>query len=55
MTHLEDLDFADKLVLMSHTLPNMQEEVDRLAATSLVKVGMNINRKKTKAMRINYG
>ncbi|KAJ8346707.1 hypothetical protein SKAU_G00281080 [Synaphobranchus kaupii] len=49
---LEDLDFADNLALMSHTLPDMQKKVDKLTVTSS-KSGLNINRKKTEAIRVN--
>ncbi|KAJ8380189.1 hypothetical protein SKAU_G00009670 [Synaphobranchus kaupii] len=51
-THPEDLDFADDLAVMSHTLPDMQKKVDKLTVTSS-KAGPNINRKKTEAIRVN--
>lgn len=52
MTLLEDVDFTNDLTLISHTLTDIQKKVDMLTQTSL-KGGLNINRNKTEAMRIN--
>ena len=52
MTCLEDLDFADDLTLMLHTLTDMQKKVDKLAATSLKK-GLSINTNTMEVMRVN--
>ena len=49
---LDDLDFADDIVLLSHKQQHAQNKADRLAATAR-QLGLNINKKKTKTMRIN--
>ena len=49
---LEDLDFADDLALLSHTHSQMQAKTSKLEAISS-KVGIQINTKKTKIMRVN--
>ena len=49
---LEDLDFADDICLMSHTLQHIQEKTDRLQQTA-ESTGLAINTCKTKSMRIN--
>lgn len=48
---LHDLDYADDLCLMSHTLNGIQEKVNKLHVNAL-KVGLKINFLKTKSMRI---
>ena len=54
LTQLEDLDYADDLCLLdlSKTFQQMKHKADRLSITS-AKIGLNINTKKTKQMRIN--
>ena len=52
MTRMEDLDFADDLALMSHALPDMHKKVEKLTVTPS-KAGLDINRKKTAAIRVN--
>jgi hypothetical protein len=51
-SHLEDLDFADDLAILSTTHKQLQEKTDRL--TSYAKqTGLNINTTKTQVMNIN--
>ena len=50
--HLEDLDFADDIDLLSHKQQHAQEKLSRLAAEA-EKTGLKINIKKTEVMRIN--
>ena len=52
LTQLDDLDFADDLALMSHSHWQMQDKTTDLARIS-AQVGMKINKKKTKIMRLN--
>ena len=49
---LDDLDFADDLALLSSTRRQMQAKTDLIAANS-GKIGLRINREKTKVLRIN--
>ena len=50
-THLEDLDFADDIALLSSSHSQMQKKTNKM--TSLAKrVGLNIN-EKTKILRLN--
>jgi argininosuccinate synthase len=49
---LDDLDCADNLCLISSTHQHIQEKTTKLHETSK-KLGLNINQKKTKVMRIN--
>ena len=49
---LDDLDFADDLALLSSTRRQMQAKTDLIAANS-GKIGLRINRAKTKVLRIN--
>ena len=49
---LDDLDFADDLALLSTTRRQMQAKTDLIAANS-GKIGLRINREKTKVLRIN--
>ena len=49
---LDDLDYADDLCLISSTHQHIQEKTAKLNETSR-SLGLNINRKKTKVMRIN--
>ncbi|VDP25482.1 unnamed protein product [Schistosoma margrebowiei] len=49
---LDDLDFADNLDLLSHTLQQMQEKTTNVAASSAV-VGLNIHKGKSKILRYN--
>ncbi|KAG1971626.1 hypothetical protein F2P79_000061 [Pimephales promelas] len=51
-TQLEDLDFVDDLALLSHTRQQMQEKTNSTAATS-AQVGLNINKQKTKILKVN--
>ncbi|XP_065941251.1 uncharacterized protein [Magallana gigas] len=50
--HLEDLDFADDIDLLSHKQQHAQEKLSRLAAEA-EKTGLKINIKKTEVMRMN--
>ena len=52
MDRLECLDYADDKCEMSHRLADMEQKLDDLANESS-KVGLRINLKKTKEMRIN--
>lgn len=49
---LDDLDYADDLCLISSTYQHIQEKTTKLHETSR-SLGLNINLKKTKIMRIN--
>lgn len=51
-SHLEDLDFADDLVLLSSRSDHLQVKTDRLDKFSS-QTGLNINIMKTKVMSIN--
>ena len=51
-SHLEDLDFADDLALLSHTHQHMQEKTSRLE-TYAHQVGLKISQKKTEVMPLN--
>ena len=51
-THLEDLDFADDLAALSHTLQQMQEKTSVLSDTSS-QVGLIIHKEKTKILKVN--
>jgi len=50
-THLEDLDFADDLAVLSTNSTHLQEKTDRLNKFSN-QVGLNISTSKTKVMSI---
>ncbi|VDP45546.1 unnamed protein product [Schistosoma margrebowiei] len=50
--HLDDLDFADDLALLSQTQQQMQEKTDSVAAASAA-VGLNIHKGKSKVLRYN--
>ena len=50
--HLEDLDFADDIALLSSTKQHSQEK-SQLLNTYAKQTGLNINRKKTQVMCIN--
>ena len=50
--HLDDLDFADDLVLLSHNHKQMQGKTTALQTTAS-KIGLKLNTEKTKMMRIN--
>lgn len=50
--HLEDLDFADDICLISHRHCDMQSKLDELVVRSRA-IGLEVNIKKTKAMRIH--
>lgn len=52
LRHLEDLDCADDLCLLSTTFQQMKYKTDWLSTTS-AKISLNISTKKTKQMRIN--
>ena len=49
--HLEDLDYADKLCLLTHRLADMKVKGEGLQETG-GQVGLKINIQKTKEMRI---
>ena len=49
---LDDLDFADDLALLSHTHRQMQEKTNSVKDSS-AQIGLNINRGKTKVLKIN--
>lgn len=51
-SHLEDLDFADDLALLSSRSDHLQVKTDRLDKFSS-QTGLNINTMKTKVMSIN--
>ena len=51
--HLEDLDFADDICLLSHKRTDMQAKVDCLVMLAS-SVGYEVNITKTKAMRVNH-
>jgi hypothetical protein len=50
--HLEDLDYADDIVLLSHNFGDMQAKLDDLVRESQ-RVGLNVNIEKTKNLRVN--
>lgn len=49
---LDDLDFADDIALLSHSQQQMQEKTNMVAAIS-AQVGLNINKDKSKILKIN--
>ncbi|VDO69893.1 unnamed protein product [Schistosoma curassoni] len=49
---LDDLDFADDLVLLSHMQQQMQEKTNSVAAT-LAVVGLNIHNGESKIVQYN--
>ncbi|KAK2180266.1 hypothetical protein NP493_448g00014 [Ridgeia piscesae] len=51
-SHLEDLDVADDLALLSHSHQQMQEKTELLNTVS-TQLGLNINRSKTRIMKAN--
>ncbi|KAL7726621.1 hypothetical protein ACLKA6_010486 [Drosophila palustris] len=51
--HLEDLDYADDICLMSHKLSDIQAKANDLSRIAS-RVGLEINAAKTKAMRFNH-
>lgn len=51
-SHLEDLDYADDLALLSHLENNMQDKTSRLQQNA-ASIGLNINIKKTEVMALN--
>ncbi|VDP38013.1 unnamed protein product [Schistosoma margrebowiei] len=50
--HLDDLDFADDLDLLSQTQQQMQEKTTSVAAASAA-IGLNIDKGKSKVLRYN--
>ena len=52
-TVLQDLDYADDVALISSRFADLQEKTDRLVATAGI-VGLKINPRKTKTLRINH-
>lgn len=50
--HLDDLDFADDIALLSHSQQQMQEKTNMVAAIS-AQVGLNINKDKSKIEDLN--
>ena len=48
---LDDLDFADDVALLSHTLKQMQDKTDNIKENS-AKLGLTINTAKTKFLRL---
>ena len=53
-TQLDNLDFPDDLALLSHNHQQMQAKTSDLHHTS-VRIGLTINKQKTKILRINAG
>nr|KAG5695646.1 hypothetical protein BaRGS_029136 [Batillaria attramentaria] len=51
--HLEDLDFADDIALLSHKQQDAQEKLNRVAEEA-EKTGLKINISKTEVMRVNH-
>ena len=49
VSKLEDLDFADDIALLSST----HEQIKQKSMNTAKKIGLNISKKKTKAMKIN--
>ena len=49
---LDDLDFADDIVLLSHTQTQMQEKTDTLSQTA-IKLGLTPNIAKTQVIQIH--
>jgi hypothetical protein len=49
---LEDLDFADDIVLLAHIYQNIQNTTIDMA-TNGKNIGLNINSDKTKVMKVN--
>lgn len=49
---LDDLEFADDIVLLSHTQTQMQEKTDRLSQTA-IKLGLTPNTTKTQVIKIH--
>ena len=52
LTQLDDLDFSDDLALLSHSHRQMQDKTTELALIS-ERVGLKINKRKTKILRTN--
>ena len=52
--HLEDLDFADDVCLLSESQQNMQSKLNRMIENAK-RVGLKINENKTKLLAINCG
>jgi hypothetical protein len=50
--HLEDFGYADDIVLLSRNFRDMQEKLDDLVE-EFQKVGLRVNIKKTKDLRVN--
>jgi hypothetical protein len=50
--HLEDLDYADDIVLLSHNFIEMQAKLKDLVEESQ-KVGLRVNTEKTKYLSVN--
>ena len=53
-THLDDLDFADDLALLSHTHSQMQEKTEELDDASK-RLGLHMHSGKTKVLKVNSG
>ena len=51
MGHLEDLDFADDLALISETIKHLQDKTNRLVKYA-GQVGLSVNVQKTEIMNI---
>ncbi|VDO98134.1 unnamed protein product [Schistosoma margrebowiei] len=49
---LEDVDFADDLVLLSHTQQQMQEKMTNVAVASAA-IGLNIHKGRSKVLSYN--
>jgi hypothetical protein len=49
---LEDLDFADDICLISKKQQHLQQKTTRVA-NEAKNIGLNINKKKTKIIRVN--
>ena len=51
-SHLDDLDFANDLALLSHNHQQMQDKTTRLMDIS-AKVGLSIHKQNTKIIKVN--
>ena len=52
MTHLEDLDFADDVALLSHTQHQMQEKTTTISQNS-ARIGLTIHPTKSQILKVN--
>jgi len=52
--HLEDIDFADDVALLSQRHNNMTQKLEGIRETAAM-IGLKINIQKTKSLRVNQG